>query len=167
PPLQTTSAAGTLVLKLVGPEGIVASTFPLKLIVDCAVKPAPVAVSVNPVDAPAAERGFTDERLKAGRLGRSKFQTPRPCVPATKVREALRSFRDKTTTLGRPVATGVHNVPFPAVAFEEAKTPASVARKTVLSVVSVGSITISFTGMSGRFPATAVQEAPELVVISM
>jgi hypothetical protein len=63
PPLQTTSAAGTLALKLVAPEGVVARAFPLKLIVDCAVKPVPVAVSVNPVDAPLAESGLTDEKL--------------------------------------------------------------------------------------------------------
>src|SRR4029077_3273416 len=63
PPLQTTSAAGTVALRLVAPEGVVESAFPLKLIADWGVEPVPVDVSENVAGVPLAEVGFTAERL--------------------------------------------------------------------------------------------------------
>src|SRR3989442_1510212 len=54
-----------------------------------------------------------------GKFVRTRDQAPRPCVPATRVREASWSLRERTATFGRPavprvfqVQTGPEQVPW-------------------------------------------------------
>ena len=116
------------------------------------VNPLPLTVKLVMLVAPSlAENGEMEAMLNAPAPLRSRSQTPRPCVAARSVREALCNVKPRICALGRDDAAPKGDQLTPPSVVK--KPPMSVPTYRVLWVASLGSITMAFTGMSGSFVA--------------
>src|SRR6266566_3595961 len=76
------------------------------------VRPLPSTVKVKEADPTWAEMGEMELTCGPtnGKFVRTSDQAPRPCVPATRVREGSWSLRERTATFGRPAVPSVFQV---------------------------------------------------------